>query len=335
MRRVFLSIVFASFALALPASAAAATPSFEARNFATAPGAPSDVQLDLTVPTDQAAVAKSVIYVPAGYGLNTSAAPGTNVGTVDAVAEIGGTTGNIPTGNIVADDPASYVTNPQAQACAPGTHAAVWVAHVGGFAIPIFVDQTSATDASLGAFKLQSCFTPPEASDGARLVEAILGFTKTVFTNPTTAGLYLWRTFVTPFAPGTSTPNVTGTYELRSAVFIPATLTLKKASYNRKTKVAVLSGKFTLLGHPLPGIPVFVLSLTPNGDVALAGRAKTNKQGVFTLRLHVRKTRFFGAIVLPGASSCDTSPPSGAPAGCVNETDTEFFSNILKVVAKK
>ena len=100
---------------------------------------------------------------PAGYGLNTGVAPGTTVGTVDAVAQIGSTTVTIPTGNIVADTPANYTSNPEAQACAPGAHAAVWVAHAASFAIPLYVDPTSSTESSLGAFKLQACFTSPDS----------------------------------------------------------------------------------------------------------------------------------------------------------------------------
>jgi len=338
MRKVFFSIVLAMLALVAPASAAAATPTFELRNFGTAPGAASDLEMDITVPSDQPAIAKVVIYVPAGYGLNTGVAPGTTVGTVDAVAQIGSTTVTIPTGNIVADTPANYTSNPEAQACAPGAHAAVWVAHAASFAIPLYVDPTSSTESSLGAFKLQACFTSPDspgAAAGARLTEAILGFVHTVFNNPTAQGIYFWRTIVVPYTPGTAAPNPAGAYELRSAVFIPATLTIKNGGYNKKTKKALVTGKFLLLGKPLKGITVGIVQIGANGNVKLVGRPKTNKKGIYKLSIRLTKATVFGAVVVPGTGSCDASPPPAAPGGCVSETDTSFFSNTLRVVPKK
>src|SRR2546425_1263869 len=143
MSKLAVTLVVALLALVAAASAFADT-TFEARTFVTAPGASSDVALDLVV-SSPPPVAKIVIYVPQGYGL-TSTPAGTTVGTIDATAEVGGTTLTIPTGNIVADNPANYTSLPQAQACAPGAHAAVWLAKPANFTIPIYVDPTSGAE---------------------------------------------------------------------------------------------------------------------------------------------------------------------------------------------
>src|SRR5207302_8045025 len=84
MRRILLAIVLASLALIAPASAAAATPTFAAVTFTAAPGVLSDVDLDLTISApDNASPAKIVIYVPSGYGVNTTSPVGSTVGTID------------------------------------------------------------------------------------------------------------------------------------------------------------------------------------------------------------------------------------------------------------
>ena len=336
MRKVLFAIVVALLALVAAASAAADTPTFVAATFVTSPGALSDVDLDLTISGDNAAPAKIVIYVPQGYSLNTATPVGTTVGTIDVHAVLVGNPLGIPTGNIIADNPANYTSNPQAQACAPGTHAAVWVAHVANFLIPIYVDPTSSAESSIGAYKLQTCLTAPEATNPqVRLTEAELNFIRTVLTNPTSAADYVWRVTVTPYVSGASTPNPSGTYELRGAAFIPARLTLKKSSYNKKKHQAVLTGKLLLIGHPASGIPVYLLVLGSNGSITQAAHAKTDKKGAFTFRRTVKKTTVFAVLVPPLQGPCGSDIPSITPGGCITETTTPFFSNAAKVVPKR
>ena len=331
-------------AFAVPAIAAAATPTFEAVTFVTTPGANSDVDLDLIVSSDNAAPARVVIYVPQGYQLNTSTAPGTTVGTIDANAQAGSTALPLPEGRLVADNPATYASNP----CAPGAHAAVWVAKIGNFAVPIYIDPTSGSETSLGAFKLVVCLLSPyvpESSGGApsgiRLTEADLGFFSSpsngitaVFANPTATAAYLWRVLVTPYSVGTGTPNTQGTYELRSAVPIPARLTMKKRSYSKKKKQFVVAGVFTALGKAFKGIRVDIYSLSTAGDVRRVASAKTNKKGAYSAKLKVARTTTLEAVVPGFLGACDPTPASPAPAGCVSEDDTEIFSTPLKAVVR-
>jgi hypothetical protein len=318
------------------ASSATADTSFEAVAFVTTPGALSDIGLDLIV-SSAPPVAKVVIYVPQGYGLNAATPAGTTVGTIDATAEAGGSSLSIPTGNIVADDPAKYTALPQAQACAAGTHAGVWVAQPANFKIPIYVDPTSGAETALGAYKLQVCLSSPadptSPAPGVRLTEAELDFSRTVFTNPSARNLYVWRVLVTPYVAGTVMPNPAGTFELRGDVFIPASLTLKKKSFNKKTKRAVLTGKLTVVGIPVGGVPVGIFSISSTG-ANLVARTRTNKKGNYTVKLKVKKTMTLQAYVPSGTGACDSTPASPAPAGCTSETSTEIFGNLLRVAAK-
>jgi hypothetical protein len=334
-------LIVLSLTLVLPAAAEGATPTFEAATFEASTGAMSDVDLDLAISADNAAPARIVIYVPQGYNLNTGAAAGTSVGTIDATAVVGGTTLQIPEGKIVADNPASYT----ADACSPGAHAAVWVAHAGSFAIPIYVDPTAGPEAALGAFKFVTCLLSPYvpesaggAPSGARLTEADLGFFESstlgvtaVLTNPGTKGIYIWRVLVTPYTVGSAVPNAVGTYELRGDVFIPATLTMKKKSFNKKTKRVTLTGRLTLIGAPFGGVPIDIRRFD-NGK--LVGRATTSKKGIYTVKIKLPKAAVLFAVVLPGQGSCDATPPSPAPAGCASETSTVIFARPVRVVPK-
>jgi hypothetical protein len=336
-------LVVLGFTLLLPAAAEGATPTFEAATFNASVGATSDLDLDLAISADNAAPARIVIYVPQGYGLNTGVPAGTSVGTIDATAVVGGSSLQIPEGKILADNPASHAADP----CAPGAHAAVWVAHAATFAIPIYVDPTAGPETALGAYKLVVCLLSPYvpesaggAPSGARLTEAGLAFFQSslegvtaVLTNPSSRGIYTWRVLVTPYTVGSAAPNALGRYELRGDVFIPATLTLKKKSYIKKTKTATLTGRLVLVGRTLPGVPIDILRADNGKHV---GKGKTNKQGIYTAKVKLPKTATLFAILFASQDSCDPSTPAPpqAPAGCASETSTFVLSKPTRVVAK-
>jgi len=334
-------VLVPALTLVLPAAAGADTPTFEAATFNAAVGATSDVDLDLSISADNASPARIVIYAPQGYSLNTGVPANTSVGTIDATAVVGGTSLQIPEGKIVSDNPANYTAN----ACAPGAHTAVWVAHAGSFAIPIYVDPTAGPETALGAYKFVTCLLSPYvpesaggAPGGARLTEADLGFFQSsalgvtaVLTNPSTKGIYIWRVLVTPYTVGTAVPNAAGTYELRGDVFIPATLTLKKKSYKKKTKIVTLTGKLTLVGQTLAGVPIDIRRWD-NGK--LVKTAKTNRKGIYTAKAKLTKTTTLIAVLFASQSSCDATPPSPAPAGCASETTTLVLGKPVKVVPK-
>ncbi|MDX6477859.1 MAG: hypothetical protein QOG29_446 [Gaiellaceae bacterium] len=358
------------FAVALVAAAAlvlaaAAAPSRTARHlgqqatnqelivvpFASRLGqANADTGVALVFPTTQAGPQKVVVYVPGGYGLDLAAPPGTTIGTAGAGATTSAGAVTLR-GNIVVDSPTRYAADPAAIACAGSSpHSTVWLLQLAAGAtsltVPVFVDIATGTDGGLGVFKLQMCFPAsdvPQALGGApsglRLGDVFLEPTKGL-TNPPSLGAYVWRAFITPYTPGTTTPNPAGTTEVRSIIPLPQVLTLK-GRYEKSTKSFVLSGVLSLAGDTLAGVDVAIYGSTKSA-VSTFKRltaVKTKTKGVYSHRRKAAKTMYFGSLVdeyFTGAR-CDTGP-STAPAGCVQENvSIETFSNLVavKVPVKK
>ena len=124
--------------------------------------------------------ARISIYVPSGYSINTSAAPGTKIGTTTGT--VFSRDANIPlplSGDVNVAPPST-----NAPGCDPTTHIAVWILalSVAGQTInlPVHVDQTAGAEAALGAYKLVVCLapddvpvgTPGRSPNGARLLDA-------------------------------------------------------------------------------------------------------------------------------------------------------------------
>jgi len=309
----------------------------------------ADTGIEIIVPESQPA-AKVIVYVPFGYSLDLAIPPGTTIGTADARAT--GTSGATRLqGNIVADLPARYSSDPAAIACAgPDPHAAVWLAQLASgpttMPVALFVDPTPAIETGLGMYKLQLCLPPPDvpssaggAPSGLRITDLFAELTRGV-TNPTTpAADFLWRVLVTPFVPGTTTQNPTGTDEARSIVVLPQVLTLQ-GRYDRKTKSIVLTGTMTLSGvRAGAGVDVNVFGSTKPAVSTFKklGEVKTKKGTIYTYRRKSTKTMYFGTFVdeYLYRARCDTGP-STAPAGCVQESlPLEAFSRLLTVKVPK
>ena len=110
--------------------------------------------------------ARIQIYVPAGYTINTSAAPGTKIGTTTGT--VFARDQNIPlplSGDVVA---VPATTN--APGCDPVPHIAVWnlSLSVAGQTInlPVHVDQVTGAEVALGAQKLVVCLSPSDVPQG-------------------------------------------------------------------------------------------------------------------------------------------------------------------------
>jgi hypothetical protein len=163
-------------------------------------GLKAPTEIGIRIPATAAEVGKWTLYVPAGYGFDIGAAPGTPEGHV-----VMQTASDIGLGDLRAADPAKYVDSPQAQACAPGPHAAVWTMKFDALSseiptVPIYIDPTSGADTALGAYELQACLplaqlaSPGGTPLGSRLRTLAVEFTR--LTNPTATALYVWRAFV-------------------------------------------------------------------------------------------------------------------------------------------
>ena len=316
-----------TLALALPAVAANEPSELDVYDFQANVGKAAEVELDLFVAAAAAPTAKATIYVPAGFGVNTSAAPGTQVGEVFATL-LSGSASTKGTGKVVVDDPANYL----AQTCAPGAHAAVWVLKIsaGGqeVDIPVYVDPAGPDVSRMASYTLQACFTAPTAGS-LRLGELDVDLTSGI-TNPSATASHLWRALVTPFGAD-GTPSLGGTTELQAAVPLPQRLTLA-ARYDATRHVVVLSGTVKAAGRARSGVKVhFLSSPKPTfASVKSFGTAKVDKVGHFTLTHKLTATTYFvaymnqyyaaGCQAVIGPAPCTTAtvgPPPPAVARAV------------------
>ena len=308
----------AALAFASPGPAAAADVPSQLDIFDFQPNAaqPAELEIELLLSASAAPTAKAVFYVPPGWGVATSGAPGTQIGNVDATLLAGGA--SVPTtGKLFVDNPANYLT----QTCAPGTHAAVWVAKLslGGQAIdvPIYVDPATPDIAAAASFTMTACFAAPVGASGLRLgeldVELLSGIS-----NPAATASHLWRVLVTPFGAD-GNPSLAGTTELQAIVPVPQHLTLS-SRFIRKRHVVVLSGSVIAAGHPRAGVNVhFVSSATQSfAKIKTFGVAKTNGSGHFTMTKKVTASRYVIAYMNAYYSPACSGTISAAP--CTTQT---------------
>jgi hypothetical protein len=268
------------------------------------------------------------IYVPNGYSINASAAPGTKIGSTTGT--VFSRDANIPlplSGDVIAVPP---TTN--APGCDPVPHVAVWnlALAVAGQSInlPVHVDQLAGAEAALGAYKLVVCLppddvpvgTPNRSANGARLLDATFTVDN-VFTVP--AGQSIWKTITTPWAGGV--PNAGGTVETRAFVANGAATLAKKV--NAKQRLVRFTGKVTQAGAGVSGARVVLLV---NGKSA-GFTARANASGSFSIVLKKtgkKTTSTFQARTTVAerditATGC-ASPTPGIPGGCVSATASPF-----------
>jgi hypothetical protein len=326
-----------AFALVLVGAAPSATskPAGKFEVLPVAKAAGGGLALDVYSSMGARAPARVTIYVPAGFAVDTSAAPGTLIGDSYLAYSTSSSGVDVAFGTVGARDPASG--GPAAQACAPGTHAAMWMATFDieqeSLEIPFYVDPTQGSEASLGAFKLVACLASPYvpvaeggAPDNLRVTELVLGLSepgRSVITKPA-SGKFTWRLFTTPYVDGTATPNDGATFEARARMLLPHVMT-ERVRYLRKTKTVLITGRVRLLGKPEGGMIVTVAGGAPTAEfLDYFGQTKTRADGTYSLRKRVTQRRrarrlrvyVFGVEV----RSAPCVEPSVAPAGCVHQS---------------
>jgi len=351
LRGLVVLVVSAAIALALTGAAPSASASPAAQLVvATLPASGGGgVGFEL-LPSEKApAPARFVTYVPAGYAVDMSFAPGTAIGSLGALYYTKSIPFDVANVTLRTGDPATLPGDPAAQACAPGPHAAFWTATFKAvktrITIRFYVDPTTGAETSLGAFKLVSCLASPYvpvaqggAPDGLRydvLVVSLSNPAGAYVTDPH-SGSFLWRTLVTPFSVGTGTPNDAGTFEARTHVLIPHVLTAH-ARYLRKTKTVVVTGKLSALGQPRAGIRLEVDAFA-KGFGADWGKVHTRADGSYTLRRRVRpgpRARTFELDVYLTSVGGPCVDPPVAPAGCVDENISPPLDGTAKVKIPK
>jgi hypothetical protein len=316
--------------LAVLALAGTATLAFAGNALATQKLSVKQTTTSLTIKVSQAQSdpqpLRISIYVPTGYSINGSAAPGTKIGSTTGT--VFSRDANIPlplSGDVVVVPP---TTN--APGCDPVPHVAVWnlALAVAGQSInlPVHVDQLAGAEAALGAYKLVVCLspddvpagTPGRSPNGARLLDATFTVDN-VFTVP--AGQSIWKTITTPWAGGV--PNAAGTVETR-AIVANGTVTLAK-KVNAAKRLVRFTGKVTQGGTAVAGARV---ALLVNGKSA-GFTARTNASGSFSIVLKKtgkKTTSTFQARTTLAERDVTTTgcaaPTTAAP--CVSATASPF-----------
>jgi hypothetical protein len=324
--------------LAVLAFAGIATLAFAGNALATQKLSVNQSTTSLTIKVSQAQSdaqpAKISIYVPTGYSINASAAPGTKIGSTTGT--VFSRDANIPlplSGDVLVS------ATSDAPTCDPVPHLAVWnlALSVAGqnITLPVHVDQLAGPEAALGAYKLVVCLapddvpvgTPGRSPNGARLLDATFTV-NSIFTVP--AGQSIWKTITTPWAGGV--PNAAGTVETRAFV-ANGTATLAK-KVNAGKRLVKFTGKVTQAGTAVSGAKV---SLLVNGKTA-GFSARTNASGNFSIVLKKtgkKTTSTFQARTTVAerdiTSTGCASPTPGVPGGCVSATASAFTAVSAKI----
>ena len=326
--------------LAVLAAAGTAALALAGNALATQKLSVSQTATSLTVKVSQAQTdpqpAKITVYVPSGYTINASAAPGAKIGT--ATGNVFARDANIPlplSGDVVVAPP-----NTNATGCATGTHLAVWILdlQVAGVSqkLPVHVDATAGAETALGAYKLVICLppadvpkdTPGRAPNGAQLLDATFKVDN-IFTSA--PGNTVWKAFTTPWTPGLPLPNPAGSVETRALVS-SGTLTLNAKVTNKKKRVVRASGKVTQEGAAVAGAQV---SLLLNGRARFSARANT--AGAFSILLRKsgkKTTTMFQArttVAERDATSTGCASPTLPTVPCVNATISGFTAVSRKI----
>jgi hypothetical protein len=297
------------------------------------------------------ATAKMSIFSPNGYNTNISQAQGMTLGQAVAFVKAGALGGSILplAGPVVVGNPSDSTIMAASQQCTGSpNNQAVWVldTQLQGqkVTVPDFVNK-------VGPYLVQQICLPPPATAAfqAQLVSADFNVAG-VFTNASSAGTYQWAGDFTPYA-GT-VPNPAGTIEWRTALGLPASLTLKQT----KTKKGRLNfaGKLSL---GIKGLPPFGIKLymyagkkvrpaptaTSGGSGNLVGRSKATKSnGSYTFSVTVKKAKSkkrplkyiqarFENYGLGPSNPCVGSSPTGLPIPCKGTDLAPFTSNQVKI----
>ncbi|HEU0303321.1 MAG TPA: hypothetical protein VFR32_01945 [Gaiellaceae bacterium] len=359
-----LAIIGGASALALALSApafAAYTPKLDV-SVPNGLGARGKAKIHFAVaPTDDT-TARLVAYSPLRFTVNGGTV-GSTIGTADArvrAGDLGGAIVPVPGTIEVRDPSATYLVSgvpvPLALAATQCTgttaHTAYWVfkltAAGSALELPAFFDLTAGAEQALGTSKVTFCLppddippgTPGRSPLGIKLVDAVLTFNAGVYTNPTTAGAYLWSSIWTPYNPLVGTANAAGTVTAVSLTPLPVALTLS-GKFVKKTKSAALSGKFSIAGQGVRGIKLPLFAGPKKTGLKSAGTTKaTTATGVFAAVKKMAKTTYyqvrFAVPAIEDASFCQLLPAAGLPR-CVSASVGGFavLSKVVKVTFKK
>ncbi|MER3409265.1 MAG: hypothetical protein C4306_03975 [Thermoleophilia bacterium] len=291
------------------------------------PGRPSGTFLALLFGEDGPIPASVTVLVPRGYRLDLSRPPGERVGMGAALLRQSFFAGQLRRVPVVVDDPARYLLDAKAQDCAPGLHAAAWLAplplglDLGTLTVVFFVDPAS-PDSLDAAYRITACLPSPElppAEGGLAGGKRLLGLgldLEGMLVNPA-AGTHVWRLLVLPYAPGSHSSDVDATFEARALVLLPQSLSAR-ARYLPRARSLLVQGRLLALGTGRGGAHV---TIAKESGVQL-GTATTKKDGTFTVRARIAQTARLQRLQLVADVALETRPCTDPPivaGGCAAE----------------
>ena len=325
MRNRTRTAIVAVAALAALALAAVATAAYTSPKLSVSYAAGNVTRIVASASVDNDATARAAIVIPTGTALNTTAAPGTKVGTAKAQVSalaLGGAL--LPlAGDIVVAPPGSVPAASQTGCIGPATPQAtlMLVLQAAGQTInlPAYIIPTSGPQAALGAAQLVFCLPPPDlpapvgATFGAKFLSADLTLNGVI--GPIAQGA--WVAFWTPWNAGVGTVNAAATVASPAAI-APGGITLS----GRKVKgVKRLSGRVTQAGA---GVATKVTILAGTKRLATVS-ARANGAFTYAVPKKSKATTFRARAVVAGHDApavCGQFGSLGVP--CVNATVSGF-----------
>ncbi len=292
------------------------------------PDRPAGTFLALLFGEDGPIPASVTVLVPRGYRLDLARPPGERVGMGAALLRQSFFAGQLRRVPVVADDPARYLLDAEAQACAPGPHAAAWLAplplglDLGTLTVVFYVDPAGPEHPD-AAYRITTCLPSPELppeegglAGGKRLLGLGLDL-EGMLVNPA-AGTHVWRLLVTPYAPGSRSPERDATFEARALVPLPQSLSAR-SRYLARARSLLVQGRLLAAGRARGGAEV---TLAKESGVQLA-TATTRPDGTFAVRARLPQTSRPQRLRLVLDVALELRPCSEAPTapgGCASES---------------
>jgi hypothetical protein len=323
--------------VAVPAAMAAYTsPKLEV--FPTATG----VTVRASLSPDDDPTARVTITAPTGTQLTTTQAPGTVLGSVEALVKALDLAGaDLPLqGQLVVAAPGQVPAATQTACIGSTPPLATWamVLTAAGqtLTVPTYLVATTGAATALGPALIAICLPPPDvpagtpgrAAFGAKVYSAALTING-VFSRASGIWLSTW----VPYNPGAGTVNQTG------AVVAPAGIASGSVTVaaRRAGRVgAVVSGTVTQGGQPRAGATVTIFGGPRASGLRRLGRVRTAANGRFTFR--ARTGTFFRANAAGAAGTapavCTQLASVLGSVPCVNPTVNAFTAQ-SRVVRKR
>jgi hypothetical protein len=302
-----LALFVAAPAVAKPGS------EMEVFEYQTGPGEKAWIDIAVHIASTSAPAAHAAVYVPWGYGLDTSQRIGTQIGYTSATLYRGAMPLYVR-GSLFTVDPNQYV----GQDCSGGEPTAVWIASFtvdhALFNVPVFVEQGSFNGPSQSSYTLHACFNAPAQANGLRVVW--LDLSTPAFRNPTHPFRYQWHTLITTY--GAAGPDPQSAFEVQTEVPIPQVIKLR-STFDRAHRVVHVSGTLLAAGQPRAraGVELSTAVKPTSGSTRYRGSTTTDANGRFSFSVKLTTTSW----VLVGVDTSWVKPciPS-TEAPCVFAT---------------